>query len=232
MRHYQDDPVQAYMKGYHTYKNDKQEAEARRGADRMMEAYNKLKASNGGCRQNSTIANVTPFNCNGRKFVFPIATSHQVPIGKAHHDYSATDIFVMDGKRKVAGDPIVSITDGEVVAVNKSGSGDGGLTVRIADQDNTSYYYAHLQEGSNLHLKRGDKVKAGQQIGRLGDTGNAKGPGPHLHLGIAKREGPQHKGYFPSQKIDPRPGVTGTAGQSNYIPLNAWKAGKCADPRT
>lgn len=231
MKRFNNDPVQAYMRGYHTYKNSQQEAAARAGADRMMEAYNKLKKG-GGCTTTGTLANVTPFTCNGKKFVFPISTAHTLSIPRTHHDYSATDIFVVRGKQTIEGDPVVSITDGEVVSLNQRETGDGGVTVRIVDQDNISYYYAHLQAGSNRHLSRGEKVTAGQVIGRLGRTGNARTTPPHLHLGIANRGGPQTKGYYPSQKIDPRPGVTGTEAQSNHIPLNTWKKGECADPRT
>jgi len=231
MKRYGDNPVEAYMRGYHTYKNDQQKAEAQKGADRMMAAYTKLR-TDGGCT-NETLAGATPFNCSGKKFVFPIVSRHLIPIDGKHHDYSATDIFVKDGERNVAGDPVVSITDGEVASISKQDQSDGGVTVRIVDRDNISYYYAHLQVGSNRHLTRGEKVSAGQVIGKVGDTGNAKGPGPHLHLGIAKREGPQHKGFFPSQVIDPREnGGKGSGQESNITPLNAWKKGECADPRT
>jgi|GEM_PF-6823418 len=230
MKRHNDDPEKAYIESYHTHSNDKQLREAQAGAKRMMETYNKLK-SGGGCSETGAIANVTPFDCSGKKFVFPIATSLRVPIDKVHHDYSANDIFVFDGKRKVSGQPIVSITDGEVVSLSKRNSGDGGVTVRIVDKDNISYYYAHLEVGSNSHLNKGKQVKAGEKIGQLGDTGNTPG-NPHLHLGIANRAGPQHKGFYPSQKLDPRPTVRGTAPTSSWKALEAWKAGQCADPRT
>ncbi|QQG49743.1 MAG: M23 family metallopeptidase [Candidatus Berkelbacteria bacterium] len=230
MKKYKDDPEQAYIEGYHTHKNDAQLKEAQAGAKRMMDAYNKLK-SGGNCSGGTQLASNEPFVCEGRKFVFPISTGHKTPLPTTHHDYSANDIFVLDGKNKIYGDPVVSITDGSVAAVHKDNSGDGGVTVRIVDSTDVSYYYAHLQAGSNEHLRKGQSVKAGEVIGKVGDTGNAKGTGPHLHLGIAKREGPQHKGWFPSQLLDPRPGVQGTSPQSSYKALTSWKKGECTDPR-
>ena len=42
-------------------------------------------------------------------------------------------------------------------------------------------FYAHMQPGS-LRVKVGDKVKAGQVLGLLGNTGNSSEP--HLHFDI------------------------------------------------
>ena len=42
-------------------------------------------------------------------------------------------------------------------------------------------FYAHLKKGSII-VKEGDKVKVGQQIGRLGNSGNTSAPHLHLHL--------------------------------------------------
>lgn len=50
MERHNNDPVEAYMKGYHSYRDAGQEAKARIGANRMMEVYNKL-INSGGCSQ-------------------------------------------------------------------------------------------------------------------------------------------------------------------------------------
>lgn len=50
------------------------------------------------------------------------------------------------------------------------------------------HYYAHLKEIGDV--APGDKVKAGQEIGTVGTTGNAVNTPPHLHYGIYLKEGP------------------------------------------
>jgi len=41
--------------------------------------------------------------------------------------------------------------------------------------------YAHMQ-GASIHLKPGDKVRRGQVIGRLGNSGNSDAPHLHFHI--------------------------------------------------
>ena len=45
-------------------------------------------------------------------------------------------------------------------------------------------FYAHLQPGS-LRVKRGDRVRPGQVIGLLGNSGNSDAPHLHFHMGDA-----------------------------------------------
>jgi murein DD-endopeptidase MepM/ murein hydrolase activator NlpD len=70
--------------------------------------------------------------------------------------------------------------------------GDGlsrraGNGVMIFDPASGGYVYmAHLQAG--LLVSTGDLVRAGQQVGRVGHTGNAAGPGRGRHLHFAFKE--------------------------------------------
>ncbi|MFJ6810693.1 M23 family metallopeptidase [Streptomyces anulatus] len=47
--------------------------------------------------------------------------------------------------------------------------------------DSTYAVYAHVQRGS-LQVKTGDTVRAGQQLGRVGNSGNTTEPHLHFHL--------------------------------------------------
>ncbi|MFD5200307.1 M23 family metallopeptidase [Streptomyces sp. NPDC058375] len=47
--------------------------------------------------------------------------------------------------------------------------------------DGTYAVYAHLQRGS-LQVKAGDTVRAGQRLGRVGNSGNSTEPHLHFHL--------------------------------------------------
>ena len=49
------------------------------------------------------------------------------------------------------------------------------------------YRYAHLRD--RPLVRRGDRVRTGQQIGLIGDTGNARTIGCHLHFELRERGG-------------------------------------------
>lgn len=81
------------------------------------------------------------------------------------------------------GAEIHAVAAGTVRIATEAG-GDYGVTVlidHIIDGQLVSTRYGHMQYGS-LQVKQGDKVTAGQVIGRVGQTGKATGP--HLHLEV------------------------------------------------
>jgi len=95
------------------------------------------------------------------------------PGGRQHE---GVDIFAPEGT------PIHAVTGGTVVQGFKNAL--GGNVVRIQGDDGRFYFYAHLTDGSSSHLEVGERVNAGQVIGGVGDTGDAKGTPTHLHLQI------------------------------------------------
>ncbi|UYO96388.1 peptidoglycan DD-metalloendopeptidase family protein [Microbacterium sp. M28] len=82
-----------------------------------------------------------------------------------------------------SGAPIQSIADGTVRIATESG-GAYGVTAyvdHIIDGEVVTSHYAHMQYGS-LRVKTGDKVKVGDIIGLVGNTGRSYGA--HLHFEI------------------------------------------------
>lgn len=93
------------------------------------------------------------------------------------------------------GDPIHSATDGKVVATvdglpeQTPGSLPEGQTVQTAGgnhvvikiDDDHYAFYAHMQPGS-LEVEKGDRVKAGTVLGKLGNTGNTDAAHLHFHI--------------------------------------------------
>jgi len=79
-------------------------------------------------------------------------------------------------------------------SVTRVGEGDiGGRYVWLYDSKRSMYlYFAHLE---TQEVSRGDKVLAGQLIGTVGNTGNARYTPPHLHFGIY-RNGPINPYHF------------------------------------
>lgn len=78
----------------------------------------------------------------------------------------------------VSSKTIVSINDGTVVDLNKHGKAYG-YHVWVAHDDGTGALYAHM---SSISVKAGQKVKAKDAIGVMGNTGNSFGA--HLHLEV------------------------------------------------
>lgn len=101
--------------------------------------------------------------------------------GKSGHE--GTDIMALRNERGIY--PVLSMTDG--VITNLGWLEKGGYRVGITSESGTYYYYAHLD--SYAVKKEGDKVKAGELLGYMGDTGygeeGTKGQfAVHLHVGI------------------------------------------------
>jgi len=78
------------------------------------------------------------------------------------------------------GTPCVATTNGTVRSKSNS---LGGLTIYLTGDNGWVFYYAHL----NSYVVRSGRVKAGQLIGYVGSTGNAKGGAPHLHFQMGPR---------------------------------------------
>jgi murein DD-endopeptidase MepM/ murein hydrolase activator NlpD len=107
-----------------------------------------------------------------------------------HRSHQGIDIFAKRGT------PVVAAADGEVIRI---GTTDrlGGNTVWVAGKPSTLYYYAHLDHfRPGIHV--GDKVDAGDVLGFVGNTGNARTTPPHLHFGVY----PMMNGFWPT---DPAP---------------------------
>lgn len=78
------------------------------------------------------------------------------------------------------GTPIHSTTRGIVlrVGVNRL----GGNVAWVLGPGAELHYYAHLEGWADIH--RGRVVAAGDVLGYVGDSGNAKGTPCHLHYGL------------------------------------------------
>ena len=86
---------------------------------------------------------------------------------------------------KAKGDALLATeNNGKVVAVNQNANSSGGKTVTIeyqrADGSKMRTQYMHM---SDISVKVGDTVNAGQKIGVSGNTGT-RTTGEHLHFGV------------------------------------------------
>ena len=116
--------------------------------------------------------------------------SFQTSGGQSSSNHKAIDIAAP------AGTAVKAAKGGKVVAVTPGYNGGYGNTVEIDCGNGIVMKYHHMQDGSISGISVGQEVKAGQQIGAVGSTGNTTGP--HLDFQVVK------DGDF----VDPR----------NYIP--------------
>ncbi|WP_254604909.1 M23 family metallopeptidase [Sphingomonas bacterium] len=101
--------------------------------------------------------------------------------GRVHH---GTDIPAPQGT------PVLAVADGTIEKLFASRLGGTTLYERSVDRRWT-FYYAHLS-GYAPGLHEGQVVHAGEQVGMVGDTGDA-GPGNyHLHFGLTRTTPDQH----------------------------------------
>jgi murein DD-endopeptidase MepM/ murein hydrolase activator NlpD len=77
------------------------------------------------------------------------------------------------------GTNVVAVISGQVERIKEGGS--GGKQLYLRGDKGRLYYYAHLD---SWKVEAADKVKAGQVLGTVGDTGNAKNTTPHLHFEV------------------------------------------------
>lgn len=101
---------------------------------------------------------------------------------------------------EVWGEPILASHDGVAVRVNRDPSRSGGRYVRLSHRKGTVFtQYFHLA-AIPTPLTVGKKVRAGEVIGLLGDTGIVASR-PHLHFTVSVKQSPTGAEQF----IDPEP---------------------------
>ena len=170
-------------------------------------------------------------------YVFPVYGPHNfidtfgafrgdVP-GNWHH---GDDIFAPLGA------PVLACADGTVFSIGWNNVGGNRLWLR--DSQGNEFYYAHLSAYSPA-AKDGNRVKAGEVVGFIGNTGDAEGTAYHLHFEIHPvaflslgydgavdptpyLEAWQHqKDLYLAQVAGYLPGVAGTAPKPGAILLQA-----------
>ncbi len=114
------------------------------------------------------------------RYVFPVygPSSYIDTFGAFRADVSyhhGDDIFGQLGQ------PLVACADGTLFSIgwNKV----GGNRLWLLDQQGNQFYYAHLSAFA-AGATNGARVKAGQVIGFMGNTGDAEGTPVHLHFEV------------------------------------------------
>ena len=161
----------------------------------------------------NNISNIASDAVN-RLYYFPVQPQSSAWYPNSHHDYPAADI------QAPLGTSVVAVTNGVIDEVSNedtwSSTNDhlcnrGGLSISLIGDDGVRYYGSHL-----LSIKPdvvpGLRVRAGEIIGYVGSSGNAKGVAPHLHFGISRPTGPNECGIRRGEILP-------------FSYLRAWKEG-------
>lgn len=101
------------------------------------------------------------------------------PVSGVRKMHNGIDLVATNGKEGQV-DYIMAHTGGTVYAVGYGDSAGNYIKIKVADGAIMVYY--HLE--SKPKFKKGDAIKQGQIIGRMGKSGSVTGK--HLHWGIQK----------------------------------------------
>ena len=120
--------------------------------------------------------------------VFPVAGPHSIGQGfgaaRSGHSHQGQDIFA------ACGTPLVAVSRAKVKWVSYQGSAGNYVVIRNKKL-HQDYMYAHL--ATRASVSKGQVVMPGQQVGIVGQTGNARGC--HLHFELWK--GKWYRGGHP-----------------------------------
>nr|WP_275590270.1 phage tail tape measure protein [Mammaliicoccus sp. P-M59] len=134
--------------------------------------YNQFKGMSGGV--NTQIKNAGQSIVAGWKKTAPFGKYYGTNTPHYGVDYAAN-----------SGAPIRASRSGIVLSSGWSNYGGGNQVVIYSPELNKTFTYMHML--SDLRVKKGQQVQAGQQIGRMGSTGNSSGT--HLHFQVNEGKG-------------------------------------------
>ena len=133
-------------------------------------------------KTNNNASNGKEPTTNPGGYICPVPTAYSTittglyygPPSNAYH--GAVDF----GSHGINGQPVYAVKSGTVTLTQALNYSYGNYVI-INHHDGTYTLYAHGQAGS-ICVSQGQKVEQGQQIMRVGSTGNSSGP--HLHFEV------------------------------------------------
>jgi len=160
-----------------------------------------------------------PTRAVAEHYVYPVQRCSS-SYSASHHDYPASDIFTQKGCAFVA------VTSGRVDEVSftdrwdpkvDAGATRGGRSVSVVGDDGVRYYGSHLLRIA-AGIKPGVRVRAGQLLGLIDNSGDARYTPTHVHFGLSW---PTRHGIWWVRR--------GEVWPQRY--LAAWRAGRNLSPR-
>lgn len=119
--------------------------------------------------------------------VFPVQGPHGVrgAVGAYHAPRSGGRIHEGFDITAACGEDLVAVRNGRVLRRGFDPVLYGNYLLIHGEGERRSYFYSHLARPASV--RRGEGVLEGEQVGLVGETGNAAGTGCHLHFEIRVR---------------------------------------------
>lgn len=118
-------------------------------------------------------------------FIYPVPSGYTRVTTGMYYSSGSYHGAIDFGCSGINGQPVYAVADGYVVTSTRL-SGSYGNYILIAHANGLYTLYAHGQDGSRT-VSAGQTVTQGQQIMRVGSTGNSSGP--HLHFEVRTSPG-------------------------------------------
>lgn len=161
---------------------DSQIQAAQEAIRRYQEEQKKKQQSSGGGGSN-TSGGTTKKGSSG--FIYPVPAAYAKVTTGLYYSSGSYHGAIDFGSGGINGQPVYAVADGYVVTSTRL-SGSYGNYILIAHANGLYTLYAHGQDGSRT-VSAGQTVTQGQQIMRVGSTGNSTGP--HLHFEVRTSPG-------------------------------------------
>ena len=178
---------------------DKDIAAAREAARKKLEEEKKKQqqqnnnnnsGSNSGSSSGGGISNPSSAG-----FIYPVPSGYATITTNLYYSNGSYHGAVDFGTGGISGQPVYAVADGVVITAKALTTSYGNYII-IMHRDGLYTLYAHGQPGS-IAVSQGQYVTQGQQIMRVGNSGNSTGP--HLHFEVRTGNG------LYSDRVDPRP---------------------------
>ncbi|HEY3553356.1 MAG TPA: M23 family metallopeptidase, partial [Solirubrobacterales bacterium] len=116
--------------------------------------------------------------------VFPVQGPHGVrgAVGMYHAPRSGGRIHEGFDITAACGTELVAVRDGRVLEQGYDPVLYGNYLLIHGEGEDRSYFYAHMPRPARVH--KAEWVWEGERVGAVGETGNARGLGCHLHFEI------------------------------------------------
>ena len=178
---------------------DKDIAAAREAARKKLEEEkrkqqeqqnNNNSGSNSGSSSGGGISNPSSAG-----FIYPVPSGYATITTNLYYSNGSYHGAVDFGTGGISGQPVYAVADGVVITAKALTTSYGNYII-IMHRDGLYTLYAHGQSGT-IAVSQGQYVTQGQQIMRVGNSGNSTGP--HLHFEVRTGNG------LYSDRVDPRP---------------------------